>query len=77
MKRANFDFTKMAEQWPSALVARSEVGKFSGGILNPRTMANLDCMGKGVKDRVRIGKRRIAYPVESLIKFLEDKSTQL
>lgn len=70
------DFKNLAEKWPSTIVARSEVGRFSGGLLNPRTLANLDALGCGVRNRVKCG-RRIAYPVESLIEFLESKSTQL
>ena len=31
-------FTKMAEKWPSALVARTEIKKFTGGLIAPATM---------------------------------------
>jgi hypothetical protein len=62
----------LAEKWPSSLVARTEVSKFSGGILHPRTMANWDYLGKGPAKRVRIG-NRVAYPVEELIRFLEGR----
>jgi hypothetical protein len=62
----------LAEKWPSSFVARSEVSKFSGGILHPRTLANLDSQGGGPTGRVKIG-NKVAYPVAELIRFLERK----
>ncbi len=61
----------LADAWHSPLVARKEVDKFSGGLLNPRTMSNLDCNGKG-PPRIRLG-RCIAYPTVDLIKWMEDR----
>ena len=70
MSKTTAVFTRLAENWPSAFVAREKVSEFSGGVLHPRTLANLDSLGKGPKGRVRIG-RKVAYPVENLIKWLE------
>lgn len=61
-----------AEKWPTTFVSRKELGKFCGGLVSPRTMANLDCIGKGPKEAFRIG-RQIAYPVSSLIEWLEER----
>ncbi|MBW2365774.1 MAG: hypothetical protein JRF25_12120 [Deltaproteobacteria bacterium] len=73
MNISKVDFSSLASRWPSTFVARQHVGRFSGGILDPKYMANLDCQGKGIKNRIRIG-RKIAYPVKDLIKFLESRS---
>lgn len=70
------DFSSLAEAWPSTFVERSRVGEFSGGVLHPRSLANADCSGTGPKGRVRIG-RKIAYPVTSLIEYLESRATRL
>jgi len=70
------NFSSLAEKWPSSFVARAQIGAFSGGILNPRTLANMDCKGTGPANRLRIG-RKIAYPVESLITWLESRSHEL
>jgi hypothetical protein len=32
----HFDFDELVRAWPSALVARREVARFSGGLLYPR-----------------------------------------
>lgn len=66
-------FQSMADNWPSPFVARQEVGKFTGGIINPKYLANLDSQGKGPEGRIRVG-RKIAYPVSPFIVWLEERS---
>ena len=68
-----FNFQSLADSWPSPVVARQELEKFSGGILNPKTIANLDSQKKGPAGRIRIG-RKIAYPVSSLISWMENRA---
>ena len=48
----------------------------TGGIVNVRYLANLDSIGKGIKGRVKVG-RKIAYPVKELIAWLESRSETL
>jgi hypothetical protein len=69
-----FELTALADNWPSLLVSRDQhqLDKFSGGILNARTLANADCLGTGPKGRVRVG-RKVAYPVDSLINWMKSK----
>jgi len=67
-------FQDMAERWPSAWLARTEVDRFTGGIISEKYCANLDSAGKGCPGRVRCG-RKIAYPVSEFIKWLESRST--
>jgi hypothetical protein len=38
---------KLKTSWPSPSVARSELHKFSGGIISGKTMANLDSQSEG------------------------------
>ncbi|MGB5217570.1 MAG: hypothetical protein WBN66_04650 [Smithella sp.] len=66
-------FTEMAAKWPSAIVARTEAEKFTGGLIGERYLANLDSQGKGCPKRIRIG-RKIAYPINEFIKWLENRS---
>lgn len=70
---SKFNFEEMAKTWPSGLVARSEVGRFSGGLLNGRTLANLDSAGMGPPNRIRVG-RKIAYPVRDLIRWIAGRA---
>ena len=68
-------FDEMVERWGSPAVARTEAGKFSGGLINPRTLANLDSLGCGVVGRFRV-KNRIAYPAKCLAQFLRERSRE-
>jgi hypothetical protein len=66
------EFRKMAERWTSTVVARHAVDKFSGDLLSPRYMANLDSAGKGPARRIRCG-RVVGYAVDDLVAWLEDR----
>lgn len=61
---------RLKESWPCPLVPRNEVGKFSGGLLNSGTMANLDSRGEGPRGKVAFGKVRVAYDRDLLIDWL-------
>ena len=66
------DLACLAEKWPSAIVARSEVGKFSGGLLHPRSMANRDSEGTGPRNPIKVG-RKVAYFVDSLLEWMQER----
>ena len=66
-------FQGMADKWPSAVVARTSIGKFTGDMISAKYMANLDSMGQGPKGRITCG-RKVAYEVGSLIKWLRDRA---
>lgn len=72
-ENCGFDFQKFIHAWPAPIVARTEISKFSGGLLSSRYLANLDSKGEG-PPRIRIG-RKVGYPVDSLIKWLESRAS--
>ena len=55
-------------------IPRKEIGRATGGILHPNTMANLDCLGEGIPGRFKIGRNTI-YPVPGAIGFIRSKTT--
>ena len=65
------DFSELADAWGSPIVAREAVSKFSGGLLNPRTMANIDSLGSGPK-MVKLGRKR-GYWVDSLVEWMNSR----
>jgi hypothetical protein len=67
------NLSSLASKWPSAFVARSEVSRFSGGLISDRYLANLDSQGAGPPGRVKIGPK-VAYPVDALVSWLEARS---
>jgi hypothetical protein len=52
------------------IVARQSIGKLTGGIIQPGTCANLDCLGLGPEGRFLIGKK-VVYPRDAFLKWLE------
>lgn len=66
------DLDKMAEEWPSILVARSEIGEFTNGLYKPRSMNTFDGAQKGIKRKIRIN-TKIAYLKSDVIEWLKNK----
>jgi hypothetical protein len=63
----------LADKWPSSVVARAELHKLTGGILNGRTMANCECREDSDSiPRFRTGKK-VFYQVVDVIDFLKRK----
>jgi hypothetical protein len=67
-------FHGLAARWPSSMVARTEIDRFTGGIVSEKYIANLDSAGKGPAGRVRVG-RKVCYNVSEVVKWLEARST--
>lgn len=68
-------FQQMADRWPSPLVARREAGKFSGGAISPKYLANLDSLGTGPSEKLVVA-GHICYPATALADFLRQRSKQ-
>ncbi len=66
----------MLDSWPSKVVARAQVGMFTGGLYTPRTLANLDSLGKGPAGKLLVG-GKVVYPVASLVQWLNSRSKGL
>lgn len=73
----NFDlsihFQKMADHWPSSVVAREKISDFTGGLITPGRIANLDSQGQGPPNRFRVG-RKVCYPVSDLTRWLSERA---
>lgn len=67
------DLSFLDQNWPSGLVAREEVHRFTGGVISCKTIANLDSKGLGPEGSIRIG-RKIAYQVKPFIRWLEGRA---
>ena len=65
-------FEEMANRWPSAVVTRPEVHRFTGGIMRGSYLANLDGKGEG-PPRERVG-QKWAYPVKDFVAWLRERS---
>lgn len=66
------DLEKMAEDWPSPFVARTEIEKFTKGLYKTKSMNVFDGMGTGIKRKILLGSR-VAYLKEDVIEWLKQK----
>ena len=66
------DLSELKAKWPSAVVARTDIKSFTGGLMSERYIANLDSQGAGPHGRFKVG-RKVGYPVDSLISWLEER----
>lgn len=73
LKKDQPDFSFLADNWPSPIVARKEVGRFTGGVVHPKTLSNLDSQGMGPNSRFRMG-HNVFYTVAEFIRWLEKRS---
>lgn len=67
-------FQKMIDEWPSPIIARDDFGRFSGGTVSSRYLANLDSLGQGIEGGFYIGRKK-AYPTEQAAIWLNDRCT--
>ncbi len=54
------------------IIARLEVGRLTGGVIHPRTLANLDSLGEGPKSRFYVG-RKACYLTEDFLEWLDTR----
>ena len=73
-QRIVYDFSKLRQCWASSIVSRDQIERFTGGVINRRTLANLDSKGEGPARRFMVG-RKVVYPVESVCDWLADRAT--
>ena len=65
----------LEKQYPFGL-PRTELQKATGGLLNHRTIANLDSKGIGIPGRYLIGKK-VCYPISGVLEYLANKTAEI
>lgn len=68
------DLSAFAKAWAAPYVERQKIAEFSGGLIEPKSLANLDAQNKGPAGRIKVGKK-VIYPVEELIRWLEGRAS--
>lgn len=66
---------QFVESWQAPYVARSEAHAFSGGLVSSKSLANADSAKIGPVGAISFGSRRVAYPTESLARWIAEKCT--
>jgi hypothetical protein len=63
---------KIDEAWPSPIVLRKDIAKFSCGLTTHRAMEVADQKGQGIQNRLIIN-GKVAYTKESALKWIESR----
>lgn len=61
---------------PSGFITRRQIEELTGGIIKRQTLSNLDCAGKGIEGKLNLSGRKVLYPVDNVLEFLEKRLTQ-
>lgn len=69
-------FQEMIDRWPSPWVARTEIERFTGGVISEKYLANLDSAGKGPAGSFHVGRKRV-YPTKNLAAWLQSRATPI
>lgn len=62
---------QLEKQYPCG-IPRKDLGRATGGLLHPASMANRDCDGIGIPGAFMVGKY-VVYPVGGVIDYLQKK----
>jgi hypothetical protein len=66
-------FEKLKNKCQKDYVSRKELWDLTGGIIKGSTMTHLDSFKLGIDERYVIGGKTV-YPIEALIKWLENNT---
>ncbi len=55
------------------ILTRQKIYELTGGLISPKTLANMDSEGTGIRPRMKIG-GKVAYPKGPTIEFLKQRS---
>lgn len=57
------------EEEAPPVLTRQAIENITGGAIRSKTLANLDCLGGGIAERLTMG-RKVAYPRGAVIEWL-------
>jgi hypothetical protein len=63
---------KIDEAWPSPIVLRKDIAKFSCGLISIKTLGKEDCLGKGIPNSVKIN-GRVVYTKKDALMWIKGR----
>ena len=64
---------ELGEAWGCPVVAREQIGVFTGGLVHPNTMRNCDSRGEG-PGKICLSSRKIGYKTTNLVSWLRQRA---
>jgi hypothetical protein len=68
------NFKELFKDWRSPYISRDQIYTVTGGVVTQKTLRNLDSMGEGIPGKTRVSFKKVMYPVESVIAWLEERA---
>lgn len=75
MQAPTFNLEELLAAWPPVL-ARDRIAEYTGGLICPKSLANLDSLGQGPSRRVKLG-RRVGYPARDFAVWFLERSREV
>jgi len=70
MNEQKLDLMRLKDYYPP-IIGRSQIEKFFPGILNSKTLANLESQGIGIR-KYKLGKK-VFYSIDDILNYIELK----
>ena len=64
---------KIFNNWKSPYISREKFCELTGGMINHKTLRNLDSKGEGIPGKIRVSAKRVVYPVENALTWLSER----
>lgn len=61
------------QKWTSPYISREKFCELTGGMINYKTLRNLDSKGEGIPGKIRVSAKRVVYPVENALTWLNER----
>lgn len=68
-----FKVKELFKNWKSPVIGRKELCELAGGMIDRATLRNLDSFGKGIPGKIRVSVKRVVYPVDQVVIWLEKR----
>ena len=72
MEQSQITIETILAKCSGPIISRIEASRLTGGLLSPKTLANMDSLGTGCPDRIQLG-RRTGYNSHSFSCWLMDR----
>lgn len=73
-KQSNMSFIQKNKYEDQLFMTRESIEMFTGGAIKARSIANLDSLGLGPPNKMRLG-RKVVYQRDAVMEWLQDRLT--
>ena len=68
--KKNIYINTILANWKSPYISREKFCELTGGMISQKSLRNLDSIGEGIPGKIRVSAKRVVYPVENALAWL-------